>query len=622
MEPTGSEEVKIPELAPNGQNWKIYRAKIIEAAATDITDPLGVLAGWQPDNGSYDWECLDAILKWTFYTTVPISILCPIWKLDTVHEIFKYLAKRFRNNEPIPRANEFQCAGTAAVAETSEKSPTSTNTATERHANAKLDEEDLSTTKALTRGTEDVDNGNVGRTEDPRTSYEALAKGISAECAEMTSVILESAPHEMQTEPHSSLLLTPRPPIEGEPRRCKQEVAESVVTATHTNGMVRLAKPTEITDIDRTTLLGGELAERVCGVNEGDGMERESKLRLQQMKLHCKEADQHNGNTMEDVPIANGLPLEGEWTAYPSSETTNLKGVELEGRESSTDERASNEPTELLTTTVEPYVDDGDTSPLVRIGGTNWCAGSAKGPGCQTDGSDCQTGMSSSQADAPRAQMDAPSTLNKAETDVMDHGDGVGTYLSIGDSKHDVREMDGVGSHADMLTGQTDTPHVETDANLAANVKENVRLPRKKDKPPNLPVEASRGHPDEPDGCGNHADASSARTDSHCIGNEMEMAANRTGNVRTRRTEEKTRNSPTTPENATPKPADRWRKVSAEEIDVEGGDKAIAPSVEGERACDGDGDRNSDDGDDGEMATKVAQRAAAALTQCESMQRC
>ena len=83
MEPTGktSEEVKVPKLAKNRQNWKICRTKIIEATATDITDPLGVLAGWQPDDGSYNWECLDAILKWTFYTSVPITILRPIRKL-------------------------------------------------------------------------------------------------------------------------------------------------------------------------------------------------------------------------------------------------------------------------------------------------------------------------------------------------------------------------------------------------------------------------------------------------------------------------------------------------------------------------------------------------------------
>ena len=156
MEPTGSEEVKIPKLTPNGQNWKIYRAKVIEAAATDITNPLGVLAGWELDDGSHDWECRDAILKWSFYTTVPISILCPIRKLDTTHKVFKYLAKRFRDNDPIPRANELQRVGTAVAAETPENYPTSANAATEQHANAKLDEEDLSTTKNLsTQGTED-----------------------------------------------------------------------------------------------------------------------------------------------------------------------------------------------------------------------------------------------------------------------------------------------------------------------------------------------------------------------------------------------------------------------------------------------------------------------------------
>ena len=158
-----SEEVEIPKLAENGRNWKIYHAKIIEAAATDITDPLGVLAGWQPDDGSYDWECLDAILKWTFYTSVPISILRPIRKLDTAHEIFKYLAKRFRDNEPIvdphakksePSANKVEQAGAAAedISADSEKrkeSPMSENAAMERHANTKRDEEDLPRTKDL-----------------------------------------------------------------------------------------------------------------------------------------------------------------------------------------------------------------------------------------------------------------------------------------------------------------------------------------------------------------------------------------------------------------------------------------------------------------------------------------
>ena len=143
-----SEEVKVPKLAENGQNWKIYCMKIIEAAAMDITDPLGVLAGWQPDDGSYDWECLDAILKWTFYTTVPISILRPIRKLDTAHEIFSYLAKRFRDPNPIvdPRttsANEAKCGTDKNSHKEPRESPTSESAATERLANANKDEEDL-----------------------------------------------------------------------------------------------------------------------------------------------------------------------------------------------------------------------------------------------------------------------------------------------------------------------------------------------------------------------------------------------------------------------------------------------------------------------------------------------
>ena len=160
--------------------------------------------------------------------------------------------KRFRDYEPIPHANELQRAGTATVAETPENYPTSANAATERHANANLDEDDLSTTKDLTRGTEDVDNRNVRRILDPRTSSEDLAKGTSTKCIKMTPVILKSTPHETQ-EPQDLLPLTPRLPIEGKPGKCKQEEAVSIVMATHTNGTAKMAKPTEmVMDIDRT----------------------------------------------------------------------------------------------------------------------------------------------------------------------------------------------------------------------------------------------------------------------------------------------------------------------------------------------------------------------------------
>ena len=133
--------------------------------------------------------------------------------------------------------------------------------------------------------------------------------------------------HETQTELHSSLPLTPRLPIDGEPNECKQEAADSVVTAGHMNQMVEMAEP-QIVDVDRTALLGGEPAERVHIVNEGDKTERKPQAQLQQTNLLCRGICQHSENTKETVPIANGLPLEGEWTVYASSEASDPRSNE------------------------------------------------------------------------------------------------------------------------------------------------------------------------------------------------------------------------------------------------------------------------------------------------------
>ena len=159
----------------------------------------------------------------------------------------------------------------------------------------------------------------------------------------------------MQTEPQNSLPLTPRLPIEGEPSGCKQEVVESIVTAGRMNQTVKTAEPT-ITDINRKAMLGREPAGMVHRVDKGSE-EHESQSRLQQTEFYCKE-DQCNTNANRDVPVANGLPLKGEWTAYPSGKTTDLKGVELEGHKGGTDEL-----TELLMMSVELYVKDSSDIP-------------------------------------------------------------------------------------------------------------------------------------------------------------------------------------------------------------------------------------------------------------------
>ena len=542
--------VKIPELTEDGQNWKIYRTKFLKAAAT--YDCLKVLAG-RPYEGD-DWDGCNTLLCCTFMESILPSIYFPI-RYRTAHENFKYLVKRFCDNDPIPHTNEFQCTGTAAAAEMPENYPTSANTATERHANAKLDEEDLSTTKALTRGTQDVNGGNTGHTEDPRMSLEASAKGTSTERTDGTIVLCAATPHETQDQPQDSLQTTPRLPTKGKPSECEQEAEESVQTARRTNGTAQSANPPKMdTDIDpEKAVLGGDLAERACGVDEGNRTECKD-LQLPKAELYCKEGHQHNGNAEDTIPSTYRFPLKGEWTGYASSEardprssanvpnampecvhcpsesseTEDAEGVKSEGCEGGTDELM-----ELLTMSVEPYVEDGELSACVCLGGMRCHVGDANRLGNRAD-------ASSYQVDGLGGLTDAPSTSNGAETEVIGHGEGAGTYLATGDTKHGGEEMDGVRSHTDASTRHTDTQSIEMHVINPANVPKNVSIPGEKDKPPNLPMEAAMPCSEEPDGCRDHAEGSNAHTHAHSIGIERKTAANETESVRTRQTEEKT----------------------------------------------------------------------------------
>ena len=271
-------------------------------------------------------------------------------------------------------------------------------------------------------------------------------------------------------------------------------------------------------------MLGGKPAERAKEVDEGNRTEHKSKLWLQQMKLLCKEDNQHSGNTNRDLPIANGLPLEGEWSVYASGETTNSNGDtdasstatehvngpnesretkdamenESEGCEGGMDEQASVdevdggigqevEPTDVpieLETLIVMLIkleDLGDSEiPCVYLGGTSWCASDTNSPGCRMD-------VSMGQADGSGVQMDAPSMSNRAEMDGISYRDNAGTHLRVGDAKHLVYEMDGARTHMGTLTGQTDAPSIEMNMNKPANAPDIVSIPRKKAKPPDLP---------------------------------------------------------------------------------------------------------------------------------------
>ena len=337
--------------------------------------------------------------------------------------------------------------------------------------------------------------------------------------------------------------MTPRRlPIEGEPCECKQEAANGIVMAGCTNRMVKMANPPEIADVDlekaalgrkpveracrvdkgnetdvdvdRTPTPGGEPATRDCGVDEGDGTERRD-LQLQQTGLYCEESCQRNENAIENIPNTNGLPLKGEWTAYPSGETTDSKEAKLEGCEGGMDE-----PIELLTMSVEPYVEDCGDIPHMYLGGMRMRMDNANGPGCRTDESTGQTDMSN--------------MSNNAGMAGMSDGEGAGTYLDARGVKRVVDMRDGIGSQSDVSSGHWDVPSIEMDVMTPVNVTETVSIPRKHAKPPDSPIGTTRRAPDELNSCGRHADASSGCTDAHSIETDRQMAANDMRNVRKR----------------------------------------------------------------------------------------
>ena len=237
----------------------------------------------------------------------------------------------------------------------------------------------------------------------------------------------------MQNQSQYSLPLTPRPPIEGEPSGCKQEVVDSVMMAERTNRTVKLAKPNESNaDVNGTVTLGGGPVAEACRVNEGDRTEREPQTWLQQTGFYCEESCQHSGNATDNIPVAHGVPLKGEWTWCARGEASDpkLDGIESEGCMSGMDEQvcvdeadgnagrgiepadSPNELTEFVALTIKSEDLGSSDIPCVRLGGTRMQMGDTNGLGCQTDGSRGQTDTLTVHTDAHSIKMETEMAAN------------------------------------------------------------------------------------------------------------------------------------------------------------------------------------------------------------------
>ena len=209
-----------------------------------------------------------------------------------------------------------------------------------------------------------------------------------------------------------------------------------------------------------------------------------------------------------------------------------------------------NELMEFIALSIESMDLGSGDIPRVCLGGTRAWTSDANGLGDQMDGLDSQMDGSRGLADESKGLTDMMGQLNNAKMDRLDHGEGAGTYLGTGDPKCLIQEMDSDRNHTDTTANTTNT----------------VKTAQKKAKPPDSPIK---------------------------------------------------------PNIATSKCAYQWRKVSAGDSnvyilwnmpiealgrtlafgEVKSGVKVIVPNIEGERAGDGDGNRDGDVGGmDGTMS--------------------
>ena len=96
--------VEVPTLELDRQNWKIYHTRILEVAAT--LEVLEVLIGSEKDNGSDYWLGRDMKARFLLYPMLLPQLLDSILQLDTAHEMFMYLERKFHDTNPIERVAE------------------------------------------------------------------------------------------------------------------------------------------------------------------------------------------------------------------------------------------------------------------------------------------------------------------------------------------------------------------------------------------------------------------------------------------------------------------------------------------------------------------------------------
>ena len=201
------------------------------------------------------------------------------------------------------------------------------------------------------------------------------------------------------------------------------------------------------------------------------------------------------------LPRQHSLLLKGERVGGAAiSCTHSSSGQSMPQKLSNT----PNEPDTLVTVSIKLEKPRSGEILQVHLERVRWHANDMHHPRSRADASDGHIDRSRGLADDSRGWADVLSAPNKPEMANISHGEGAGTYLGPGDTKHGVRETDGVGSHVDTSTWSMDIPSVETNTLTPTIAPETVSTHLIESKPLKPPTMSANGCANETDGSSHH----------------------------------------------------------------------------------------------------------------------
>ncbi|KIM66801.1 hypothetical protein SCLCIDRAFT_1210857 [Scleroderma citrinum Foug A] len=549
--------LELPELTRENQDWKIYRAHILDSAAAEgVVSHLSGAAPKPVDSRELEaWNTSNAVAKYIILEVITDSLLEQLVHHELAHTLFSHLAAIFGDHKPIaieppaewshqdkplckdshPKSDGAYSARTAeiidgndvegagAAAETPENLPYAPDRLSSADRNQEKEQcgrernaHDTNRDKDLTSLPFELKTTEF-RNEKPSGTTPA---GIPSIHNTNSTTIYSKAPGNLPNAP------------DGMSRGDIQKTAESG------GQWQRTAR--EVTRNDRMASPAPNTADRMSEMMMGNGPIPFSRKRpinavkYQRMSTRyipppngCANTNaQHSNRHLKPkihLPRWHRLPLEGERNSGAAvSPIRSSSGQSMPQKLAA----SPNESETLVTASIESETPHSSETPRVCLGSANWRTDDLNGLGGQTDGS--HGGV-----DVSRGQADIPGMSNHAETAILGHRDDPSTHLGAGDVKHDVDEMDGLGSHMDALSGCTDTPSVQTNALIPRDASDTVSIPRTKPKPPNLPGEGARLALNKLNDFGSHTDVLSLQTDAPSVQTGARTTANKVQIVKT-----------------------------------------------------------------------------------------